>query len=357
MTFEEAFDSYMTVSGKERSAAYQDKLMFRFFQQQFGRNVPIIDISPRLISRCLATLRGKLITRKGVRVPLTPATINRHTQFLQRVMNHTHDLNEPIQSIRWRAFIMVESEQHIHPLSKDDELFIINNIDHNILPLFQFSVLTGVRLKNAIELRWSMIDSDKGEITFRGKSRRPGGKTYVIPITKSVGELIRAQKGQHATYVFTFKAKRNDKHGHTRGQRYPLTIGVVRHYWETLGLGKRWHDVRHTFGTRLYEVSKDIHLVQRGLNHSNIATTMRYVHADRTDVRDAMEKLAELSPFRYINRNSGNEHNSFSYTKRENILKFQQKQRGAVGESRTRTGLTASTSRRRFKDWDKDHQD
>jgi integrase len=65
---------------------------------------------------------------------------------------------------------------------------------------------------------------------------------------------------------------------------------VVRYYWEQLGLGKRWHDVRHTFSTRLY----GIHLVQWAMNHSNVATTMKYVHTDREDVREAMEKL----PFR-----------------------------------------------------------
>ena len=59
----------------------------------------------------------------------------------------------------------------------------------------------------------------------------------------------------------------------------------------------RWHDVRHTFGTRLYVISVDIHLVQRAMNHSNVATTMRYVHTDREDIREAMEKL----PFRKAN--------------------------------------------------------
>jgi len=39
------------------------------------------------------------------------------------------------------------------------------------------------------------------------------------------------------------------------------------------------------------------------MNHSNVATTMKYVHTDREDVREAMEKLpfskaSEGSPFR-----------------------------------------------------------
>ncbi|WP_424617629.1 tyrosine-type recombinase/integrase [Bradyrhizobium sp.] len=73
--------------------------------------------------------------------------------------------------------------------------------------------------------------------------------------------------------------------------RYPLTKPLVRCYWEKLDLEKRWHDLRHTFGTRLYRETKDIHLVQRAMNHSDVQTTMRYVHTDHSDVQEAMEKL------------------------------------------------------------------
>jgi integrase len=166
----------MTVSGAERSAAYQDRLMFKFFRRQFGINCPVADISPRIVSRCLAVLRGKLITRKGQRVPLSPATINRHTQFLRRVVNHAVDLNEPVQQIRWKAFIVIEAEPRIYPLTKEEELKVLTDIDPAIRPVFAFSMLTGVRLRNAIGLRWSMINRETNEITFRGKSRRPGAR-------------------------------------------------------------------------------------------------------------------------------------------------------------------------------------
>lgn len=361
MTFEEAFDSYMTVSGRERSAAYQDKLMFRFFRHQLGRNCPVTDVSPKLISRCLAVLRGKLITRGGQRIPLSPATINRHTQFLQRVINHARDLNEPIQHIRWRAFIMVEAEQRIYPLTEEDEHHVLTNIDPSIRPLFQFSILTGVRLRNAIGLRWSMINKETNEITFRGKSRRPGGKTYIVPITSSVASLFRSLEGHHEEFVFSYLAKRNDKHGHQRGRRYPLTDHVVRYYWDTLGLGKRWHDVRHTFGTRLYGVSRDIHLVQRAMNHSDVHTTQRYVHTNHEDVREAMEKLPTVVkdhlPNSFINMNdrSANEQTSATVGRKENTVIPFRSQDGAATGTRTRKDRSASTSRKRgYKEWDTD---
>jgi integrase len=77
-----------------------------------------------------------------------------------------------------------------------------------------------------------------------------GGKIYIIPITEPITLVLKGQEGNHPEFVFTFEAKTNDR----QGQRYPLTKHVVRYYWDLLGLGKRWHDVRHTFGTRLYGI-------------------------------------------------------------------------------------------------------
>jgi integrase len=304
MTFEEAFHSYMIVSGTQRSAAYQDNLMCRFFVSQFGRNCPILDITPRMISRSLGTLRDKRIKRKGEMVPLSPATINRHTQFLQRVFTHAQEaLGEPTQHVKWKAFLTIEPERSIFPLTPEEEKLVLRYIDPAVKPVFLFSLLTGVRLRNAIGMKWSMIDVKKGEMTFRGKSRRPGGKVYVIPLTNSVLKLLEAERGNHDIFVFTFEAKANDRHGHHRGRRYPLTARVVR----------------HTFGTRLYGISKDIHLVQRAMNHTDINTTMRYVHTNREDIKAAMEQLD--NPFINMNERSADSHNLFSDQNQENIQK------------------------------------
>jgi integrase len=362
--FEEVFDSYMTVSGRERSAAYQDKLMFQFFRSQFGRNFEIEDVTPRLVSRCLSVLRDKTIKRRGSQVPLSPATINRHTQFLQRVFNHASDLAVPVHAMRWKAFIMVEAEQRIYPLTEDEEKLVLTQIEPAIRPLFSFSMLTGVRLRNAIELTWGMINNKTQEISFRGKSRRPGGKTYIVPITSSVHTLLSTLEGDHPEHVFTFVAKRNDKHGHKKGVRYPLTDHVVRFYWEKLALGKRWHDVRHTFGTRLYGISRDIHLVQRAMNHSDVHTTQRYVHTNHEDVRAAMEKLAPptavgVTPFSYMNDPSPIGHNSSKFSEDELDLFPEDNQAGAAKRTRTFTSLETSTSTERgtFKSWDKDQNE
>jgi len=175
------------------------------------------------------------------------------------------------------------------------------------IPDFQTLMLPVLRIAGAGEVKISdVVEKLAGEFSLSAEER-----SHLLPSGKQTTFANRVH------WAKSYLGKANDKHGHQRGARYPLTRRVVRHYWEKFNLGKRWHDVRHTFGTRLYEISKDIHLVQRAMNHSDVKTTMRYVHADNKDVREAMEKL----PFMNVNIRSANRHNPFSPDKKENTGK------------------------------------
>ena len=55
--------------------------------------------------------------------------------------------------------------------------------------------------------------------------------------------------------------------------------------------GIRFHDLRHTFGTRLAEASESVHRIAELMGHSNIQMTMRYVHAVAAGKHEAVERL------------------------------------------------------------------
>jgi site-specific recombinase XerD len=50
------------------------------------------------------------------------------------------------------------------------------------------------------------------------------------------------------------------------------------------------HRWRHSYATSLLRRGADIHVVQRLLGHSNIATTTRYLHLSDADLTDAVAK-------------------------------------------------------------------
>jgi site-specific recombinase XerD len=49
----------------------------------------------------------------------------------------------------------------------------------------------------------------------------------------------------------------------------------------------RW---RHTYATSLVRRGEDIHVVQRLMGHSNIATTSRYLHLSDADLVEAIDR-------------------------------------------------------------------
>ena len=53
----------------------------------------------------------------------------------------------------------------------------------------------------------------------------------------------------------------------------------------------RFHDLKHTVGTRLAEKGVPIPVIKEVLDHSDIKTTMRYVHAADKQILSAMNQL------------------------------------------------------------------
>jgi integrase len=57
--------------------------------------------------------------------------------------------------------------------------------------------------------------------------------------------------------------------------------------------GFRFHDFRHNLATKVLRETGNLKLVQRLLNHSDIATTTRYAHVLDDEVADALERVTK----------------------------------------------------------------
>jgi site-specific recombinase XerD len=82
------------------------------------------------------------------------------------------------------------------------------------------------------------------------------------------------------------------------GRRYPITAEGLKTHWRhrraAAGIKDfRWHDHRHTFATQLLRETKNLKLVQRGMNHRNIATTAKYAHVMDDDLLAGMEAASQ----------------------------------------------------------------
>lgn len=154
--------------------------------------------------------------------------------------------------------------------------------DH-LKPLVLLSLNTGMRRGEVFNLKWSDINFAAKVLTVEGDTSK-SGQTRHIPLNREAIEVLEGWRDQHshkAGYVFPGKD----------GGR----LDNVKKSWAgLLKLAKievfRWHDLRHTFASKLVMAGVPLNTVRELLGHSDLAMTLRYAHL-APDVKAAAVEL------------------------------------------------------------------
>ncbi len=260
---------------------------------QRGRPPVIGEITDDVLASYVARRRGQT-THLG-RLP-APATINREIQVLRRIMRRAALVwRMQIVLPNWGALLHSEPDERVVYISPAEEQAILSHLRDDFRPAIRFLALSGLRARSVLPLPPAAVDLDQGIITIRIKSKHPGGRVQVLPITRAMRAiLVKEMSYGHDESVFTFLAQMS-RYGHTRGKRAPLSYAALYHAFKAAAaaIGRpdlRIHDLRHTAATRTLRATKNLRAVQHQLGHTRISTTTRYAHLLIDDLREAMEQ-------------------------------------------------------------------
>jgi len=132
-----------------------------------------------------------------------------------------------------------------------------------------------------MSLRWDCVDFKAREIRVE---HTKSGEYRNVPMDSSVSVLLSSLFKKGEQHVFVNKRT---------GKRYVSIFKAFGLARDKAGLHTvRFHDLRHTFLTRLVESGADIGVVQLIAGHSDIKITQRYVHPSKDSALDAVERLA-----------------------------------------------------------------
>ncbi len=136
-----------------------------------------------------------------------------------------------------------------------------------------------------MNLRWQKVDFQH-DVIYVPNSKT--GKDYSVPMNADVRHtLLQPRNGANPSdYVFVNPKTNKSYTDIKKAFGTACRLAGIR--------GLHWHDLRHTFGTRLAEAGCSEATIAALMGHSDPQTTRRYTHATDRAKRAAVEAVRVL---------------------------------------------------------------
>lgn len=155
--------------------------------------------------------------------------------------------------------------------------------DH-LTPMVLISMNTGLRYGELTGLEWASIDFRAKVLTVTGRTAK-GAKTRHIPLNAEALDVLKRWRGQRDGAGLVF--------ANADGER----IQSVKTAWLALLKAAkvkdfRWHDLRHSFASKLVQKEVNLAVVRDLLGHGDFKLTLRYAHLEEKQKKEAVARLA-----------------------------------------------------------------
>ena len=233
--------------------------------------------------------RQKDITRFN-RAP-AKATINRELALLKNMFTKAVEWNLATSNPVKKVKLFIERPMQLRVLDNREFNKLYNSASDFLKPVLIVAINTGMRLGEILRLKWQDVNFKDGFIavweTKNHESRN-------IPINKTLKDALgslRENSSSEPEYLFC----------HPDGK--PVK-SIKKAFWGALRRAEinkcRFHDLRHTFATRLVMAGVDIVTVKELMGHKDIRMTMRYSHPTPEHKKQAVERLKTASMDTYL---------------------------------------------------------
>ena len=256
---------------KAHKRSYRDDVCRMGRIREWFGEMPADSITPHDIGRRLA----KLAEEEG----LQAATLNRYRSLMSLMfrlgMESSKVTANPARLVKRR----LEDNERVRFLSESEEEELRNAIRERWLehePELDIALNTGLRRGGMYKMAWGDIDFEHRLATERfGKK----GKTrYVLLNEAALAAFSKLRDGSDgADAVFPTKKPRH------WFEKAVQLAGIEDFHW---------HDLRHTFASRLTMLGVPLRVVQKLMGHGSILMTARYSHLAPGFERAAVERLA-----------------------------------------------------------------
>ncbi len=211
---------------------------------------------------------------------LSETTINRDLEVLRHLLFWAVEEGYLAANSLSRMPMVRERRKPRAVMSPDEEARLLSQAAPHLPPLVIAALDTGMRRGELLSERWEHIDFSR-RLLFVTHSKTAGGEAREIPLTTRLFELLSAAP-QKEGLVFLFKGR--PLHRIKTAWAAAIRRAGIRYY--------RFHDLRHTFNTRLMEAGVMQEVRKALMGHSSGEDVHSiYTHVELPAKREAIRKL------------------------------------------------------------------
>jgi len=232
------------------------------------------------IGRIHKSMAADYRRRRHAAKQVTDTTVNRDLEALRHILFWAVDEGLLTANPFARLRLIPERRKPRSILSLQDEALLLAASAPHLKPIVIAALDTGMRRGELLHERWEHIDWDRN-LLFVTQSKTAGGEAREIPLTERVRASLLARRESQGL-VFTF---------------HDNPIRAVKTAWKAAirraGIRYcRFHDLRHTFNTRLMEagVMQEVRKALMGHSSGEDVNSI-YTHVELPAKRAAIQKL------------------------------------------------------------------
>ncbi len=234
----------------------------------FFKGKSLKDVTPRMVESY------KSMRKRSV----AESTITRELACLKHMFTIAIQWGETASNPVKKVRLYKAHQQPMRILSFDEEVKLMNASNDNLKPIILTALETGMRKNEILDLKWEQVNLQEKRITVTDTKNK---EFRIIPLSSI---LLKAFEGLKRTGEHVFA---KDDGSRALSFRTAFEKAVKRAGIPHL----RFHDLRHTFGSRAVMSGVDIVTVKELMGHKSIEMTMRYSHPTPDHKRMAVELL------------------------------------------------------------------
>jgi len=276
ITFTELGETYIENYAKSNKKSWKDdEYRIKANLEPFFGDMHLKDITPLKIERYRAErLKGTI----------TKSTVNREITIMKRMFNLAIDWNfadvNPVLKVK---LFSEKDTQKERILTEEEEEKLLKAVPDYLRPIIIAALNTGMRRGEILNLRWRQVDMKNRQIRVE---QTKSGKTRTIPINDALFQELQYEKALSGNSEYVFPNPKT-------GLPYTDVKKSFKKACSDVGIDDlRFHDLRHTFATRLLASGVDIVTVRDLLGHFSVRITQRYTHSNQDQKREAVQRLS-----------------------------------------------------------------